>query len=269
MSRRASADDPCCVDHASDQPRLGELLVRAGVLDRGSLAKGLAEHERTGRPLGMTLVELGCVSEQVLMSTLAHQLGLPVARITAWPVSPGLLELVPRELAERHRCLPLAVKGEGSQESLYLAMVDPSDLEGVEAVRAQSRHEVRIVLVAPSELDAALARHYRGIAPEPPPAPGQREPQRPRPEDPEFLHHWSVSREEVLALLAEDPLAAEESAGGSEPKGANEIRAALDRRRLQELDNMVKLVMQLLVESGLITRDDLVRRLSALAHEPR
>ena len=257
------------MDRASDQPRLGELLVRAGVLDRRSLAKGLAEHERTGHPLGMTLVELGCVSEQVLMSTLAHQLGLPVARITAWPVNPALLELVPRELAEKHRCLPLALKDEGSQQSLYLAMADPSDLDGLEAVRARSGRELRIVLVAPSELDAALARHYRGIEPEPSPARGQREPQRARPEDPEFLHHWSVSREEVLALLAEDPVAAEDPSSGSGPKGANEIRAALDRRRLQELDNMVKLVMQLIVDSGLITRDDLVRRLSALAHEPR
>jgi hypothetical protein len=255
------------VDRVGEQPRLGELLVRAGVLNRASLAKGLAEHERSGRPLGITLVELGFVSEQVLMSTLAHQLGLPVARITAWPVEPALLELVPRELAERYRCLPLALKDEGVRQWLYLAMADPSDLDGLEAVRARTEREVRIVLVAPSELDAALVRHYRGAVPEPPPAPGPRDAGRARPEDPEFLHHWSVSREELLGLLAEDPAPVGDEAGASaEPKGAHEIRAALDRRRLQELDAMVKLVMQLLVDSGLISRDELVRRLSALAH---
>jgi hypothetical protein len=31
----------------------------------------------------------------------------------------------------------------------------------------------------------------------------------------------------------------------------------------------VKLVMQLLVDGGLVSRDELVRRLSELAHEPR
>src|SRR5262245_66221754 len=102
------------VDRMTEQPRLGQLLVRAGVIDRGSLAKGLAEHERTGQPLGMTLVELGFVSEQMLVSTLAHQLGLPVARIATWPMNLELRELVPVELAERHRCLPLALKDEGS-----------------------------------------------------------------------------------------------------------------------------------------------------------
>ena len=250
------------VDHITEQPRLGQLLVRAGVLDPGSLEKGLAEHERTGRPLGMTLVELGLVSEQTLVSTLAHQLGLPVARVAAWPVNLELRELVPAELAERHRCLPLALKDEGSRRSLYLAMADPSDLECVEAVHAATGREVRIVLVAPSELDSALARHYRGVESEPDARPG--EPQ--LPDDPEFLHRWSVSREDVLALLADEPLApaAEPSASS-----ASEIRLALDRRRLEELDAMVKLLMQLLVEGGVVSRDDLVRRLSSLIHEQR
>jgi hypothetical protein len=265
------------VDRTNEHPRLGQLLVRAGVLDPGSLAKGLAEHERTGRPLGMTLVELGFVSEQMLVSTLAHQLGLPVARIAAWPVTSGLRELVPAELAEKHRCLPLALKDEGSRRSLYLAMADPSDLEGLEAVHAATGRDVRIVLVAPSELDAALARHYRGVESE-----AERRSLR-EPDDPEYLHHWSVSREELLALLADEaPVAA--AAGGvparasgreaapapaeaTAPAAAVDARTALDRRRLEELDRMLKLVMQLLVERGVVSRDELVRRLSALVHE--
>lgn len=249
------------MDRTIEQPRLGQLLVRAGVLDTGSLKKGLAEHERTGRPLGMTLVELGFVSEQTLVSTLAHQLGLPVARIASWPVNPELRELVPAALAEKHRCLPLALKDEGSRRSLYLAMVDPSDLDGVEAVSAASGREIRIVLVAPSELDSALARHYRGAESEPE---AKLDEER-SPDDPEFLHHWSVSREDLLALLAEDPAAAAAPA----PSADAGIRAALDRRRLDELDGMVKLLMQLLVESGVVSRDELVRRLSALVHERR
>ncbi len=245
-----------------EPPRLGQLLVRAGVLDPGSLAKGLAEHERTGRPLGMTLVELGFVSEQTLVSTLAHQLGLPVARVATWPVNVELRELVPAELAEKHRCLPLALKDEGSRRSLYLAMVDPSDLECVEAVATATGREIRIVLVAPSELDGALVRHYRGDQSEPEPAPGEL----PSPDDPEFLHRWSVSREELLALLADEPMApAAEPAASCAP----ETRLALDRQRLEELDAMVKLLMQLLVEGGVVSRDELVLRLSALVQEQR
>jgi hypothetical protein len=270
------------VNQSHDPPRLGQLLVRAGVLDAGSLAKALVEHERSGRPLGMTLVELGLVSEQVLMSTLGHQLGLPIARVASWPVSAELCELVPAEIAEKHRCLPLSLKDEGSRRSLYLGMADPSDLECLEAVRAATGREIRIVLVAPSEMDAALARHYRGAEAEPPAAlaPG-RPAGEPAPDDPEFLHYWSVSREDLLALLADDAPSPEGAAlaaasrlaaaqAGSPPAmPAPETRHQLDRRRLEELDGMLKLVMQLLVEAGIVSRDELVRRLSALIHERR
>jgi hypothetical protein len=272
------------VDRNTPQPRLGQLLVRAGALDMGSLAKALVEHERSGRPLGMTLVELGFVSEQVLVSTLGHQLGIPIARIAGWPLSPELRELVPAEIAEKHRCLPLALKDEGTRQSLYLAMADPSDIECLEAVRVASGREIRIVLAASSEMDAALARHYRGAEPAmPPPRPGERRPER-TPEDAEFLHRWSVSREELVSFLALDPTTLEAAApslstsaqtpGAAEapapaPPAVPEPRAHLDRRRLEELDAMVKLLMQLLVEGGVVSRDELVRRLSALIHELR
>ena len=260
------------VDRSNEAPRLGQLLVRAGVLDAGSLAKALVEHERNGKPLGMTLVELGFVSEQVMVSTLGHQLGLPIARIASWPVNPELRELVPAEIAEKHRCLPLALKDEGTVQSLYLAMADPSDLECLEEVRLATGREVRIVLVAPSEMDAALVRYYRGAEPAPPaPRAAAETPER-TPEDPAFLHHWSVSRDELLALLADDSaipqaLAASAESGADAERSASEARVQLDRRRLDELDAMLKLLMQLLVENGVVSRDELVRRLSSLIYE--
>ncbi len=269
------------VDRDDRKPLLGQLLVRAGILDTGSLGKALVEHERSGRPLGVTLVELGLVSEEVLVSTLGHQLGLPIARVAGWPVDPELRDLVPGELAEKHRCLPLALKDEGGRQSLYLAMADPSDLECLEAVRLATSREIRIVLTAPSEMDAALARHYRGAAPEARSRPGEEPPER-APDDPAFLHHWSVSREELLALLAPDSASSGTTAPPVAPQAmpgrvaaaapaslAPESRSHLDRRRLEELDAMVKLLMQLLVEGGVVSRDELVRRLSGLIHEPR
>jgi hypothetical protein len=268
------------VDRIGEPPRLGQLLLRAGALDQKSLDRGLAEQARSARPLGMTLVALGLLSEQRLVDTLAHQLGLPVAHIASWPLDPEVLELLPAELAEKHRCLPLALKQEGAEQSLYLAMLDPSDLEAVEAVRAATGREVRIVLAAPSELDAALARCYRGEPPAPePPTPragagatGSSPPaERHGAGSADQIHRWSVSREELLALLADDPSATDTHAAAHSAARpiAAEVRAALDRRRLEEQDAMLRLVMQLLVDAGVVTRDELVRRLADLVHERR
>jgi hypothetical protein len=214
------------------------------------------------------------VSEQTLVSTLAHQLGLPLASVATWPVDLELRELVEAELAEKHRVLPLALKDEGGTSSLYLAMADPSDLEAVEAVRAATGREVRIVLAAPSELDLALARFYRGIPIEPEPGSGPGGGRSQRPSGDEFLHRWSVSRADLLALLSDDAPEPDEGAAAptaapAAPPGDSSARAALDRRRLDELDAMLKLLMQLLVEAGVVSRDELVRRLSTLVHERR
>ena len=65
----------------------------------------------------MTLVLMGFLEEETLIRTLAAQLKLPVARIRGKRVNAEVVELVPVELAEKHRCLPLFVKSQGARGS--------------------------------------------------------------------------------------------------------------------------------------------------------
>ena len=71
-----------------------------------------------------------------------------------------MLDLVPAELALKHRCLPLTVNDDGHAKVLHLAMQDPGDLETLDAVRFHVGHDVSPVLAAPSEIEEALQRHY-------------------------------------------------------------------------------------------------------------
>ena len=43
----------------SDRPRLGEILVSAGIIDEMQLTSALGEQSRWGRRLGVTLIKLG------------------------------------------------------------------------------------------------------------------------------------------------------------------------------------------------------------------
>ena len=61
--------------------RLGEMLVQAGVIDEHQLSSALADQSRRGRPMGTTLVEMGFLGETELLPALAHQLGVPMARL--------------------------------------------------------------------------------------------------------------------------------------------------------------------------------------------
>lgn len=146
------------------RPRLGDLLVSAGAISEDQLRKALEAQRQWGRPLGMTLVRLGFLEEETLVRVLAKQLQLPVAWLRGKRVSREMLDLVPMDLAEKHRCLPLLVNREGSAQRLFLAMEDPADGSVIEEIRARVGIEIRPVLVAPSELEEALHRHYHWIA---------------------------------------------------------------------------------------------------------
>ncbi len=144
----------------SERPKLGELLVMAGAIDQTQLGVALAEQRKFGRPLGTTLVRMGFLDEEALIRTLARQLKLPIAWLRGKWVEQEVLDLVPVELALKHRCLPLTVNDDGRNKVLHLAMQDPGDLETLDAVRFHVGHNVNPVLAAPSEIEEALQRHY-------------------------------------------------------------------------------------------------------------
>jgi type IV pilus assembly protein PilB len=62
-----------------DNPRvrLGELLVRAGLITGRQLDEALAEQGRVGKRLGSLLVEIGLVSETQVTQILSQQLSVP------------------------------------------------------------------------------------------------------------------------------------------------------------------------------------------------
>lgn len=144
--------------------KLGQLLVNKKLITPEQLQAALGEHEQWGSRLGVTLVRLGFLDEEVLVRALAGQLRLPVARIKGKHVKDDILELVPPELAEKYRCLPLFIREEAGSRVLFVAMEDPSDLEAIDDLAFQVGEKVRAVLVAPSELEEAIQRHYHAGA---------------------------------------------------------------------------------------------------------
>ena len=54
--------------------KVGELLLRQGIIDEDQLGHALAEHKRTGILLGKILIRLGIVSEETLTAVLGQQM---------------------------------------------------------------------------------------------------------------------------------------------------------------------------------------------------
>jgi len=144
-----------------DRPKLGEILVQAGVIDELQLASALGEHQRWGRRLGVTLIKLGMVEEGHLIRALAQQLDLPIASLGGKRIADEVIALVPAKVASEHGVIPLFVKpGEKGRDHLYLGMEDPSNIAVLDDLSFRTGLEVHPVMVTPSDLGAAIDRYY-------------------------------------------------------------------------------------------------------------
>jgi type IV pilus assembly protein PilB len=145
---------------ATSRPRLGELLVKAGVLSREQLAAALEKQKQTGLRLGELLVREGLLTEEQLARILQDQLGIKAVDLARAYIDPRAVRLVPEALARRHGLVPLRVE----DGHLVVAMRDPLDYFALEDVRLVARMPVRPVIATGSAVQEALGRAYGGEA---------------------------------------------------------------------------------------------------------
>ena len=136
-------------------PRLGELLLEAGVIDRPTLDAALSRQATSGQRLGEVLVEAGAISSKVLRRALARQrrmaalavAGMALAGALSGPAAAGDRARVEihatvqaRALIERQR-LPQAVTL--SEEDVKRGYVD---LEQPVEVGIRTNHAAGVLL---------------------------------------------------------------------------------------------------------------------------
>ncbi len=136
--------------------RLGELLIREGLLTREQLGKALQEQSTNGQRLGLTLVKLGFVPETSVVRLLARQHRMPAVDLARFDVDPKLLKLIPADLASKHSVLPL--KRDGRQ--LTVAIADPTNLGVVDDLKFITRYDIVPVLAGEYSIRAAIEKHY-------------------------------------------------------------------------------------------------------------
>jgi type IV pilus assembly protein PilB len=142
-------------------PRIGELLVAAGLVTEEQLAEVLAEQGRDGKRLGHLLVERGYVTEVDLTQILSQQLSVAWVSLNHVYFTRELLRLLTVDLAERLTVIPVHTRaGESGTRILYIAMDDPTNIEAMEQVARYTGMNVRPLIAPPSEIRKAIASQY-------------------------------------------------------------------------------------------------------------
>lgn len=147
------------------QIKLGELLVRANVLQEPQLQAALAEQQRWGGKLGEILIRMGLLSEDLLAKALSRQLGLPIANLDALDaLPPAARRKIPPQTVRDMGVLPLQLKDDG--RTLLVAMTDPLNLQIQDDLRALTRCRIQVQIASRSALKRAFSRFYGEGGPE-------------------------------------------------------------------------------------------------------
>ncbi len=139
--------------------RLGDLLIREGLITKEQLDKALQEQKTQGTRLGYALVKLGMVQETEITKMLARQYRMPAVDLSRFEVDPKIVKMIPADIAVKHLVLPLKRDG----RTLTVAMADPTNLGVMEDLKFVTRCDIFPVIAGEYTLKNALEKHYEQV----------------------------------------------------------------------------------------------------------
>ena len=136
--------------------KLGEILVRENLLTPQQLREALDYQREHGGRLGFNLVKLGLVSDDMVTAVLSRQYGVPSVNLDLFEIDPGVIRLIPREVAEKYSVLPLSRVG----ATLTLAMVDPTNVFAMDDIKFMTGLNIEPVVVSEAGVHEAIEDYY-------------------------------------------------------------------------------------------------------------
>ncbi|TLM77513.1 MAG: type II secretion system protein GspE [Actinobacteria bacterium] len=135
--------------------RLGEMLVRAGLITQAVLDEVLEIQTREGHKIGDILVHNLIISEDQLAQTLAGQKGLRFVNLAALTIDRAAVALVPERLMRRRSMVPIGFE----DGRLVLAMSDPLDIQAIDDAEMRSGQAVLPVVATESQIRFAIDKY--------------------------------------------------------------------------------------------------------------
>lgn len=136
--------------------RLGDMLVDAGVLTERQLEWALNQQRTNYKRLGEILLDADLASDEDIAEARALQLEIPHVHLGEFSIPQHVAESIPESVARVYGVVPVSA----STDKLAVAMVNPMDVEAIDAVQRCAKKRVEPLLASESRIVAAIERIY-------------------------------------------------------------------------------------------------------------
>jgi type IV pilus assembly protein PilB len=139
----------------SSREKLGELLVRIGLVTDEQIQHALERQAAEGGRLGAALVRDLALSEEQLATALAEQKQLPLVNLASVEIDRAAALLLPLSVARMREVIPIGF----ADGHVVLAMSDPLDIEAIDQTQLRTGYPVRAVVAAASQVRYAIDKY--------------------------------------------------------------------------------------------------------------
>ncbi len=136
--------------------RLGEILVKNGLLTEEMLKQVLDDQRKTDLKVGQYLIRQGIVQEKQIIDLLSEQLNIKKYHMNDFPLDLELVRYIPIEIAQKNQVVPLKIKG----NLLMVAIVDPLEITIMDSIEKLNNMEVEPVICSEAEINQLINSMY-------------------------------------------------------------------------------------------------------------
>ena len=127
---------------------LARRLVEDGLLDAESAQNASEEARKAGTPFVSYLVAHEIADSRAIASSASEEFGVPLIDLSAFDLEAIPKDLVKEKLIRQHNALPLIKRG----VRLFVAVSDPTNLQGLDEIKFQSGINTEPILVEEDKL---------------------------------------------------------------------------------------------------------------------
>ena len=139
--------------------RIGDVLVAAGAITEEQLQEGLAKQKETGRKLGNALVDLGFISNAMLITVLTTQLGIDYIELKGAKIEEKVIHMVPENMVTKYQAIPIEIDPD-NPNILKVAMADPMDIMAMDDIGLVTNLQVEPMLASEEGIRNAIDKYY-------------------------------------------------------------------------------------------------------------
>ena len=135
---------------------LSEILLESGKISNEKLEKVISAQPHTTDGLAQRLVDLGLISETVLLETLSEHLEIPIVSLKEFSHETVMLDNLSEKFMRQYKFIPLSLE----DNVLTIAISNPYDLYACDAVKMVTDYEVNINLAREEEILDAVGKLF-------------------------------------------------------------------------------------------------------------